>query len=68
MLPLVRIPCILVATVGLHVSVTPPTPPPTEGERAASTSLEALLGHTFPPSLFKVRKHIFTGNPSESEC
>jgi len=53
MLPLVRIPCILVATVGLHVTATPPTPPPTEGERAASTMLEAFLGHTFLPSVLK---------------
>jgi len=53
MLSLVRIPCILVATVSLHIALTPPAPPPTEGERAPSTTLEALIGHPFLPLALK---------------
>jgi len=53
MFPLVKIPCILIATVGLHVSTTPPAPPPTEGERVASTTLEALLGLPLAPLVLK---------------
>lgn len=54
MFSLIKIPCILVATVGLHVSTTPPAPPPTEGERVASTTLEALLGLPLAPLILKV--------------
>jgi len=53
MLPLVRIPCILVATVGFHVAATPPNPPPAEEERVPSTKLEVLLGYQFTPLIIK---------------
>ncbi|KAF9449179.1 hypothetical protein P691DRAFT_812871, partial [Macrolepiota fuliginosa MF-IS2] len=43
MQPLIKIPCILVAMVGLHITVTPPHPPPTEEEKAASTGLEVVI-------------------------
>lgn len=55
MLPLVKVPCILVAMVGLQVAVTPPHPPPKEDEKAASTKLEVALKQRSAPLMVKVR-------------
>lgn len=40
---LFKIPCILVAMVGLQITVTPPHPPPPPDEKAASTRLEIIM-------------------------
>ncbi|KAF8629241.1 hypothetical protein AX17_005820 [Amanita inopinata Kibby_2008] len=40
---LVKIPCIMVAMVGLQIATTPPHPPPSETEAAKSTRLEVVL-------------------------
>lgn len=54
MLPLVKVPCILVAMVGLQIAVTPPHPPPAEEEKAASTKLEVILKQRSGPLVVKV--------------
>lgn len=59
--PLIRIPCILVATVGLHVAITPPNPPPREEEKAASTKLESFFGFRSGPLQFKVTARAIGG-------
>lgn len=53
MLPLVKIPCILVAMVGLQIAITPPHPPPSEEEKAASTRLEVVLKQRSGPLVVK---------------
>lgn len=68
MFSLVKIPCILIATVGLHVSTTPPAPPPTEGERVVSTTLEALLGLPLAPLVLKVYIVHIMSQTNNSEC
>lgn len=52
---LVKVPCILVAMVGLQVAITPPHPPPTNDEKAESTKMEAALKQRSAPILVKVR-------------
>lgn len=50
---LIKIPCILVAMVGLQIAVTPPHPPPSSDERAPSTRLEVIVKQRTGPFLVK---------------
>jgi len=50
--PLFRLPCILIAMVGLNTTVTPPHPPPRAEETVPST-LEALLKQRVGPVIVK---------------
>ena len=52
--PLFRVPCILVAMVGLNTTVTPPHPPPNTEEAVPSINLEALLKQRLGPLTVKV--------------
>lgn len=53
--PLIKIPCILIAMVGLYMTATPPHPPPSVDEKAPSTRLEVILQRRSGPLLIKVR-------------
>ena len=53
--PLFRLPCILVAMVGLSTTTTPPQPPPPAEEIAPSTTLEVLIKQRIGPLIVKVR-------------
>lgn len=53
--PLFRLPCILVAMVGLNTTATPPHPPPRAEEIAPSTTLEVLIKQRIGPLIVKVR-------------
>jgi len=50
---LAKIPCILVAMVGLQITVTPPHPPPSPDEKALSTALEIILKQRSGPLILK---------------
>jgi protein-S-isoprenylcysteine O-methyltransferase Ste14 len=56
--PLIKVPFILVAMIGLQVAVTPPHPPPTKDEEAESTKLEAAIKQRSAPVLVKVRSSL----------
>ena len=51
---LIKIPCILVAMVGIHTATTPPQPPPSVNETAPSTKLEVLIKPRWGPVIVKV--------------
>lgn len=52
---LVKIPCILVATVGLHVTNTAPSPPPRDKEEFGSAGLQCVVGRPIVHLVVKVR-------------
>jgi hypothetical protein len=56
--PLLRVPCILVAMIGLNTTVTPPHPPPKAEETAPSVNLESLLKQRLGPLTVKVCRHL----------
>ncbi|KAE9401561.1 hypothetical protein BT96DRAFT_817728 [Gymnopus androsaceus JB14] len=51
LLPLTKIPCILLATIGLQITATPPHPPPAKSEEAPSTSWEVVVKQRGGPVL-----------------
>ncbi|KAJ3576745.1 hypothetical protein NP233_g218 [Leucocoprinus birnbaumii] len=53
MLPIVKVPFILISIVGLQTAVTPPHPPPRQEEKARSTTLEVLLKQRSAPLIVK---------------
>jgi hypothetical protein len=55
--PLFRVPCILVAMVGLNTTVTPPHPPPDIEETVPSINLEGVLKQRLGPLMVKVCPH-----------
>jgi len=54
-MPLLRVPCIILALMGLEITVTPPQPPPLKDEEAPSTNLEIVIKQRCGPALVKVR-------------
>ena len=62
--PLFRVPCILVAMVGLNTTVTPPHPPPDLEEVVPSINLESVLKQRFAPLMVKVCSHYLWFIPS----
>jgi len=55
---LFRVPCILVAMVGINTTSTPPVPPPRSEESAPSTMLESVLKQRFLPLVVKVSMNL----------
>lgn len=53
LLPLTKIPCILLATIGLQITATPPHPPPAKSEEAPSTSWEVVVKQRGGPVVIK---------------
>jgi hypothetical protein len=51
---LVKLPCILVAIVGLQVATTPPYPPPSRSESVESTPLEFIIKQRTGQTTIKV--------------
>lgn len=62
LLPLTKIPCILLATIGLQITVTPPHPPPAKSEEAPSTTWEVVLKQRGGPVVIKA-----SSNPERTE-
>ncbi|KAF9071094.1 hypothetical protein BDP27DRAFT_1446582 [Rhodocollybia butyracea] len=54
LLPLIKIPCILLATIGLQITATPPHPPPAKSDEAPSTSLEVIVKQRGGPIIIKL--------------
>ncbi|KAJ3794733.1 hypothetical protein GGU11DRAFT_281114 [Lentinula aff. detonsa] len=54
LLLLTKIPCILLATIGLHITATPPHPPPAKNELAPSTSWEFVVKYRGGPVMIKL--------------
>lgn len=55
--PLFRVPCILLAMIGLNMTVTPPYPPPDPEETVPSIRLECILKQRLGPLAVKVCQH-----------
>lgn len=53
-LALTKVPCILLATMGLHVTATPPHPPPAKSDQAPSTNWEVIVKQRGVPATIKV--------------
>ncbi|KAJ3823922.1 hypothetical protein F5878DRAFT_583248 [Lentinula raphanica] len=53
-LALAKIPCILLATAALHITATPPQPPPSKSCLAPSTSWEVVIKHRGGPAIVKL--------------
>ncbi|KAJ3749113.1 hypothetical protein DFH05DRAFT_1390493 [Lentinula detonsa] len=53
LLVLTKIPCILLATIGLHITATPPHPPPAKNELAPSTKWEFVVKYRGGPVMIK---------------
>ncbi|KAJ8077111.1 hypothetical protein PM082_001539 [Marasmius tenuissimus] len=51
---LLRIPCVILATMGLEITATPPQPPPLKNEEAPSTDWEIILKQRCGPALVKM--------------
>ncbi len=54
-----KIPLMLLAMLGLQISVTPPHPPPDSSEKAPSTCLEVIVKQRLGPLLVKVSSTAF---------
>ncbi|GAW01792.1 ICMT-domain-containing protein [Lentinula edodes] len=52
-LALTKVPCILLATMGLHVTATPPHPPPAKSDQAPSTNWEIIVKQRGVPATIK---------------
>ncbi|KAJ4468216.1 hypothetical protein J3R30DRAFT_3305861 [Lentinula aciculospora] len=53
LLALTKISCILLATIGLHITATPPHPPPAKSDQAPSTSWEVIVKYRGGPVMVK---------------
>jgi hypothetical protein len=57
MISLYKVPCILVATVGLHIAATAPQPPPSADEKEIKNTMEGFMKQRSGPLAVKVLNH-----------